>query len=66
VCHTWIEKPHKNQPIFAKIGETSLDRFHRFSENRPVKFDFFKKIEIKILKKLESISRFLVKIELKN
>jgi hypothetical protein len=38
----------------------------QFTENQSVKFDFFnKKIEIKILKKLESILRFLVKTELK-
>jgi hypothetical protein len=49
----WIEKSVENRVIFTKTGET-----HRFSVNRAVKFDFFKKIEIKIVKELESILRF--------
>jgi hypothetical protein len=53
-----------------KTRETHRDRFHRFSKNRPVKFEIFKKLKLfeikKIYKNLESISRFLVKIEFKN
>jgi hypothetical protein len=51
-----------------KTDKTGGDRFWRFTENRSVKFKFFKILgncEIKFSKKLESISRFLVKTELK-
>jgi hypothetical protein len=46
----------------SKIGD---DWFYRFTENRSVKFNFFLK-KLKCLKKLEFISRFLVKTEFKN
>jgi hypothetical protein len=43
-----------------------LAGFTGFLENRRVKFEKFKKNEIKNSKKLESISRYLIKIEFKN
>jgi hypothetical protein len=51
----WIERPLKNWLIFVKTREIGGDRFHWFSENWLVKFDFFQKFEIKISKKTKSI-----------
>jgi hypothetical protein len=48
--HPWIKKPLENMPIFVKIGRSHLK---------------FSKFWNKILKKLECISRFLVKTEFK-
>jgi hypothetical protein len=41
----------ENRLIFTKIREIDLGRFHRFSENWPVKFETFKILKETILKK---------------
>jgi hypothetical protein len=62
-----IEKPIENQTIITKTGETGPNRFHQFLVNRQVKLIFLEKLKNKyFLKKLEAISRFLVKTEFKN
>jgi hypothetical protein len=35
------KKTTRNQLIFVRIDETVRDRFYRFFENRPVKFEIF-------------------------
>jgi hypothetical protein len=51
--------------FFMKTGEIGGDRFYWFTENRPVKLKNLRNFETKIIKKLESILRFLIKIKLK-
>jgi hypothetical protein len=35
------KKTTRNQLIFVRIDETVRDRFYRFFENRPIKFEIF-------------------------
>jgi hypothetical protein len=62
VSHAWIEKTAQKPIDFHETRETSGDRFHQFSENRPIKYEIFKNLK-KILKELESISSFLVEFK---
>jgi hypothetical protein len=41
---SWIEISVENRPVFMKTGKTG-DRFHRFIENRLVKFENFKNLK---------------------
>jgi hypothetical protein len=55
---------HENWLVFTKSDKTE-----RFTENRPVEFEIFKKLRnfgIKILKKMAIILRILVKIKFKS
>jgi hypothetical protein len=63
--HNIIENRH----VFMKTDKTIGEQFCRFIENQIVEFDFFLNLgnfEIKNSKKLECVSRFLVKTEFKN
>jgi hypothetical protein len=41
ICTVFLKKTTRNQLIFVRIDETVRDRFYRFFENRPVKFEIF-------------------------